>query len=279
MLHELTALRPAALVEAAPALALVIAALGVGFWAVGGRFSRSILTLALVAVGAWVGMRLPRWFGWEIDGMGLGMAGAMFLGVAGYLLHRTCVGVLLGGVIATWAGFAAWVAVAAGVQWTLPRVTWTANLPEMLRQVWQSLPPEVARVVPLTTVGGLAAGVVMALVWPKLSRILAFDLLGVLLMAAVGVPLVAAQAPQWLTYLPSGPEQQVFAVIVLVGVGLAVQWKLTPGGPKKAVIPASVLRDAPRVVAHDPAAAASGAPRPSSRPGPRRFVQLQEVLA
>lgn len=272
MLHEWMGLPPGGLTDGPPVLALATAAAGVACWLVGGRFSRSILTLALVAAGAWVGVRMPRWFGWGIDGMGLGMAGAMLLGFAGYLLHRTWVGVLLGALLTTWAGVAAWAALAPGVHWTLPRLAWTWNVPEMLRQVWQSLPAEVARVIPLTTVGGVVSGIVASLLWPKLSRILAFDLLGVMLMVTVGVPLVALYQPQWIQYLPAGTEQKVFTVMGLLLVGLAVQWKLTPATPRKAAIPASALQPASSPVP------ASSAP-PAPRPAPRRFAQLQEVLA
>jgi hypothetical protein len=274
MLHELTTFRPAALADSAPVLALAVTAAGLGCWLAGGRFSRSLITLALVAAGAWLGVRLPRWFGWEIDGMGLGMAGAMLLGFAGYLLHRTWVGVLLGALIAVWAGVAAWVALAPGVRWAPPPLAWGWDVPELLRQVWQSLPPQVSKVIPLTTVGGLVGGVVTALVWPKLSRILAFDLLGVMLMVAVGVPAVAAHQPHWMKYLPVATEQQVAAVVALVLVGLAVQWKLTPAAPRKAALPASVSREAPPASANEVAAAP-----PAPRPAARRFVQLQEVLA
>jgi hypothetical protein len=257
-------------------LALALAAAGVAFWLVGGRFSRSILTLALVAAGAWVGMRLPRWFGWEIDGMGLGMTGAMLLGLAGYLLHRTWVGLLLGALLAAWAGVAAWVALAPGVRWTPPAVEWTWNFPEMLRQVWQSLPPEISKAIPLTTVGGVVSGIVASLLWPKLSRILAFDLLGVALMVVVGLPLVALYQPQWMQHLPRTGEQRALTLVGLLLVGVAVQWKLTPASPRKAAIPASALQPAP-ARARAPVPVSPAAPAP--RPGPRRFVQMQEVLA
>src|SRR5687767_13021512 len=207
MLHELLTLRPQTLVDVSPALALAVTAAGAACWAVGGRFSRALITLTLVAAGAWVGVRLPRWFGWEIDGMGLGMAGAMLLGFAGYLLHRTWVGLLLGALVAGWAGAAAWLALAPGADWTPPSIAWGWNIPELLRQVWQSLPAETSKVIPLTTVGGIVAGIVMSLLWPKLSRVLAFDLLGVMVLVVVGVPLVAAREPQWMRYVPAGTEQ------------------------------------------------------------------------
>jgi hypothetical protein len=278
MLHEWMGLPPGGLTDGPPVLALATAAAGVAFWLVGGRFSRSILTLALVAAGAWVGVRMPRWFGWEIDGMGLGMAGAMLLGFAGYLLHRTWVGLLLGALLATWAGVTAWLALAPGVRWTPPAIEWTLNVPEMLRQVWQSLPPEISKVIPLTTVGGVVTGIVASLLWPKLSRILAFDLLGVMLMVTVGLPVVALYQPQWMQHLPATGEQKALTVLALLLLGVAVQWKLTPATPRKAAIPTSALQPAPAPApARAPAPASPASPAP--RPAPRRFVQMQEVLA
>jgi hypothetical protein len=288
MLQELLALRPAALAECPPGVALAATAVGGFFWVLGGRFSRAILTLALVAAGAWVGVRLPRWFGWGIDGMGLAVAGAMLLGFSGYMLHRTWTGLLLGALLVAWGSAAAWIGAGPGVQWTPPRLAWSWNSSEMVRQVWLSLPPELGRLMPLITMGGLAGGIVTALLLPKLCRILAFDLLGASLLVVMGVPLMAQQQPQWMKYVPTTAEQQIFSLIGLVLLGLAVQWKLTPGTPRRPAIPAGV--GPARSPAHPAAPAAPGrrmttphAPQPvhlaAARPAPRRFVQLQEVLA
>jgi hypothetical protein len=67
------------------ACALLMAVAGLVLWLVGARFSRSIFTLLGVAAGAWVGLRVPRWMGWEIDAMAIAIGGALVLGLAGYL--------------------------------------------------------------------------------------------------------------------------------------------------------------------------------------------------
>src|SRR5206468_9593604 len=77
--------------------ALVGSAAGFVLWLAGSRFSRSLVTLLAVTVGAVLGMHLPGWFDWPIEGMGLAVGGAMVLGLSGFLLHNTWVGLSLSG--------------------------------------------------------------------------------------------------------------------------------------------------------------------------------------
>src|SRR5580700_9659647 len=108
MLSQLRMLMPDGMLERSPQWALAGLALGVLLWAAGGAFSRYITTLVAVAVGTSIGMRIPSWLGWQIDGMGTGVAGALLLGLSGYLLHRTWIGVWLAGVLILWSGIAVW---------------------------------------------------------------------------------------------------------------------------------------------------------------------------
>src|SRR5688572_12193485 len=82
-------------------IALAVAAAGLLLSVVGARFSRSVYALAAVAAGAWVGLRVPRWTGWELDVMATAIGGALVLGFSGYLLHRAWVGLTLGLMLAS----------------------------------------------------------------------------------------------------------------------------------------------------------------------------------
>src|SRR5687768_12184326 len=122
--------------------ALVGSAAGVVLWLAGSRFSRSLVTLLAVSIGALIGMQLPAWFGWEIDGMGVAVGGAMVLGLSGYLLHNTWVGMALSAMLVLWAGTAAWVLAGGGVTpgdvpW--PSLDWSAEPHVILATVWRAL--------------------------------------------------------------------------------------------------------------------------------------------
>src|SRR5580765_7333399 len=52
-------------------------AVGAVLWLAGSRFSRSLVTLLAVSVGAVVGMHLPGWMGWSVDAMGVAFCGAL----------------------------------------------------------------------------------------------------------------------------------------------------------------------------------------------------------
>ncbi len=81
---------------------------GLALWIAGARFSRSMLTLAAVALGTAIGMKLPLWCNWSIDPMAPAVAGAIVLGVSAYALHRLWVGAWLGGVLTLWSVLVLW---------------------------------------------------------------------------------------------------------------------------------------------------------------------------
>src|SRR5689334_120512 len=118
MLQELIALAPNIVRQQPAWVAVVVLAMAIGFWAAGGRFSRYLVTLGLAAAGALVGMRLPRWWGWSVDGIGIGMCAALLLGVSGFLLDKAWLGMLLGLLIAFWAAVIAWSGLEPIAQWT-----------------------------------------------------------------------------------------------------------------------------------------------------------------
>src|SRR5689334_5070071 len=108
MFQDLLTLLPERLTHATPTMALVASVIGIVFLFAGGRVSREIITLTCVLVGGYIGMRLPAWCGWGVDGMGLAFAGAMLLGLRGYWLDRAWEGGLLAAILALWAGVGTW---------------------------------------------------------------------------------------------------------------------------------------------------------------------------
>jgi hypothetical protein len=237
MLRELIGLLPDLLLRCPPAKAIACALLGAVLWMVGARFSRSILTLAAVAAGTFVGMRLPAWRGWQIDGMGIGVAGAIVFGLTVFLFHRTCIGALLGGGLMLWAGLGTWIFLAGDMYWDWHNVTWDGDMIQFFKEAWQTLPPVLGRVLPAACFAGLAGGVSIAVFLPKLSKVLAHSLIGVTLMAVMGTVAVNSSRPEWLA-APGSLAVQGAVLIGLVLVGAFFQWQITPpyGRPASAEV-------------------------------------------
>src|SRR4029077_16826622 len=100
------------------------AAGGVVLGLVGARTSRSILALALVAAGTFIGLHMPAWFGWKIDPMGTAFGAAILLGLSGFLLNVLWEAILLGALLGTGAGLAVWMTLGAGASWQMPEIDW-----------------------------------------------------------------------------------------------------------------------------------------------------------
>ena len=211
--------------------ALIAAAAGLVLWVCGARFSRSIFTLVGVAAGAWVGLRVPRWMGWEIDAMAIAIGAALVIGLAGYLLHMAWVGLTLGTLLAVAACFVVWHRF--GSAWTLPAIDPTKPGFDNLREIAMAVPVAIRG----TLAGGLVAGGLLAWLWPKMSRVLAFSLLGSAMLAGGAVVAVALGRPQWLTRLPTSTQTQGVAMAILVVLGAAIQWALCPRVQKPAPPP------------------------------------------
>jgi hypothetical protein len=224
MFQDLVALAPN-VIRQQPAwvAAVVLAAAGV-FWLAGGRFSRYFITLGLAATGAFVGTRLPRWWGWSVDGIGIGMGGALLLGVSGFLLDKTWVGMLLGLLIAFWAAVIAWAWLEPSAQWVWPGIQWTHDPVDLGLQIFRMCPPGLRSSLPGGAVSGMGLGLVIALFWPRMSRAILFDLLGLSLVMTVVLPIVEQQQPGWINaHLPHGPAQPM-TIMALFLTGLGVQW-------------------------------------------------------
>lgn len=232
MLPEVLTVLPDAVTRCPPGMAAGCCAGGLGLWLAGGGYSRSILTLAGVAAGTIIGMRLPGWYGWQVDGMGVAVGGAIALGTCAFLFHRTCIGMMLGGAMMLWAGLAAWLACGNGATWNWHDLRWHGDAVQFLRDAWAALPPELQRPLPLAAVVGLSAGVMLAISFNKLSKVLAHSLVGTTLLAIMGMVAVLDTRPQWLWHLPGSNLAQGAALAALVLAGAAWQWRITP--PTKA---------------------------------------------
>lgn len=228
MVREAVAILPEVVTRCPPGAAIGCAAIGAILWVTGARYSRSILALVAVSAGAVIGMRLPGWCGWQIDGMGVAVGGAIVLGTCAFLMHRTCIGLLLGAVMMLWAGLGTWIAMAGDMYWNCRSVTWNGDLVQLLRDAWQTLPPQVAHVFPLACFAGFAAGVTITVFFAKLSKVLAHSMIGVTLLIGMGALASSTLRPQWLASLPGSNLLEGVLLIGLVVCGAVIQWWLTP---------------------------------------------------
>ena len=195
---------------------------GLVLWVAGARFSRLLIGLAAVTIGGAVGMNLPRYMNWNIGGAGPAVALALAFGVSGYVMQRLWIGMLLGVVLASWAFLVTWTVCGA----TSVTATTTAMSTSSFDAWWKSLPPTVADHLPYTCGTAFAAGVLLALIWPRLAIATAWSAAGVSLIAALGSAAMASGRPQWIRLLPQHLGPQLVAVLFLVGIGVLLQWKM-----------------------------------------------------
>ena len=228
MLPELTAKFAAIAGPGALTAALVGVAGGTFLWLTGARFSRSLLTLVGVAVGAAVGRRLPGWFDWPVDGMAVGFAAALVLGVGAYVLHTTCVGAWLAVAMAAAAGSVAWALLAEGARSVALVPNPSASLTDNLNALWQSLPGALPRVMPCAIAGGLAAGVALTVLWPRFVRVLACSMTGALVLLVTGLTALSISRPASAAAFPSTAIGQLALAAGLVMIGVLVQLWTTP---------------------------------------------------
>lgn len=236
MVQLLLPLLPKELGTAALALAIVGCLIGVILWLLGSRFSRSLVSLALVSIGGWTGLFLPRWFGWSIDGWAPAVGLALVLGVTGFFLHRLWVGVGLGLVLAIWAAVVTWMLCGgADASWSWPALTLKTQLWPYAHSLWDNLPGGVQRILPYACGAALLSGVCAGLLWPRFGVVTLYSALGVTLVVTLGLTAVNFYRPRWIGVLPGRTAAQALTLVGLVAFGALLQWRIVPnGGPAPA---------------------------------------------
>lgn len=204
------------------------AIIGVALWLAGARFSRSLVTLMAVAIGTSVGVRLPGWLGWNIDGMAIGVGGAVLLGASGYLLHRTWIGMYLALLLAVWAGVGSWMALDHGATMRWPSINWNGGIAAASQAVWTQMTFQPIRGVAIAAGIGLLAGVVMTIFWPKLSGVTTWSLAGVTLMLSMLAAAGQMIHLSWVGALGVSGMIQGTALLGLVVLGASIQWLIMP---------------------------------------------------
>src|SRR5687768_9630925 len=109
MVQELLPYFPDALTPPQAIVCLLALMAGVVLWLAGAVWSRGLVTLIAVTLGAALGMHVPRWQLWPINSMALAVLGAVGFGLSAYLIERLWMGLTLGVILACWAALGTWI--------------------------------------------------------------------------------------------------------------------------------------------------------------------------
>ena len=234
MVQEILPLLPDALTTPQALLSLAALIAGVFLWLTGAAWSRGIVTLIAVAVGALIGMNVPRWYLWPVNSMAMAVLGAVGFGLSAFLIERLWVGLTLGVVLACWTTFAVWV-VARPADFVWPeRAAWEVQAltpPQYARDVFLRVPDDVREVLPYAAGTALLSGLALALLFPRLGRVMCMSVTGVTLAFLFGLLLVSTQRSGWLAHVPPQPVAQIGILAGMVMMGVLAQWPFS--GPKE----------------------------------------------
>lgn len=228
MLQEFLLLLPKEAPAATATLATIVAAAGLVTWVIAARFSRFMITLLLVAIGSMIGMRLPGWCGWAIDGAGPAVAAAVLLGVSGFVLHAFWMGMGLGILSALWVTFICWMLLRDGASFTWPAGPEYSTFATYSAALWQQLPGSMQRILPFGAAASLITGLAMAILWPRLTQALMWSLTGLTMLVAGGAVAASYGRPNLLLYAPAELAAQVIIMVAALGTGAVIQWKVAP---------------------------------------------------
>ena len=91
-------------------------------------------------------------------------------------------------------------------------------------QLWQICPADLRTSLPGAAACALVMGMSLGMLWPRLSRAILCDLLGLSLIVAVALPAIEARQPGRIASVLPGSLAQAVTLAALFAVGLGVQW-------------------------------------------------------
>lgn len=236
MIQQLLAILPKNIGSLTILLAFAGAFVGGVLWLGGSRFSRTLVTLTSVSTGALVGLHMPQWFGWALEGWSTAILGALLLGITGFALHKVWVGIGLGLVLASWAALATFTFTPASADpakpWQWPAVTVQTTPQTYATQTWESLSPQIRRTLPVACGMALLGGLAASILWPRIGTVLLYSCLGLSLLVGLGTAGLTAAKPQWLSIIPNQTSSQLIVLGSLVAFGAILQWRSVPGASR-----------------------------------------------
>jgi hypothetical protein len=228
MIQQFLGLLPRQIDSLPQAIAIAAALLGALLWLGGSRFSRTLMTLVSVSAGALVGLQLPEWFGWGLEGWATAVLGALVLGISGYALHKLWIGLGLGMVLAIWGGVGAFVVCGDPQRFVWPVGGEGAGLYAHLMDLWNALSPDARELMPYACCAGLLCGLCATLIWPRIGVVLLYSCAGISLLLGMGITVLNSAKREWLSVIPSRTSSQVILLFSMVAFGAILQWRCTP---------------------------------------------------
>jgi hypothetical protein len=209
-------------------VALVGSIIGLAMYITGARFSRSILTLAAVAMGTSIGLRMPMWCGWHVDPMAPAVAGAIVMGVSAYAFHRVWVGAWLGVVLSVWAALVLWATRGGAFHWRWPQYDPSQTLPQYFSALWQNVPDSMQQCLGFSAAAAMLVGISAALLWPRVGIALLWSAAGISVLLPAVVTALSQLDPGALKHIPRQTPDQLALLAGLVGLGAIFQWRTNP---------------------------------------------------
>ena len=208
--------------------AMVGSLMGLALWIAGARLSRSMLTLAAVAMGTALGMKLPLWFHWQIEPMAPAVGGAIVLGASAYVFHRIWVGAWLGVLLSAWTALVLWATRASQFPGRWPQYHPAQTLPQYLANVWQNVPAATQQWLGFSAAAAMVVGISAALLWPRVGIALLWSAAGISLLLPAATTALSRIDPEVLGHVPVRTSDQLALLAGLVGVGAIFQWRTSP---------------------------------------------------
>lgn len=213
---------------------LSIALAGAMVYLLGARFSRGLVTLALVTLGAFLGKLIPPALGTHIDPAAGCIVGALVLGVLAFVFHRFLIAWSLGLLTGLCVVLGLFVHATTPAAWTWPSLSHGLS-PALELCAAQLGTDTVQRMAALGGIASLAA-TALAFVFPRIGLCLFWSLLGLMLMLTSLLGYSAAHTSDLLTSLSARDTQtQLIALAALLLTGFVIQWPQT--GKRKAPAP------------------------------------------
>ncbi len=200
---------------------------GLALWIAGARFSRSILTLAAVALGTICRIEAPALVQMVDRSDGAAPVGiAVVLGVSAYVFHRIWVGAWLGTILTLWSALVLWAMRGHAFKWRWPQYNPAQTLPQYFQDLWQNVPESLHECLAFCAIAALLIGISAAWLWPRIGVALLWSAAGVSLLLPTAATAISLFDPTAFRHLPRQNSSQMALLLGLLAAGALFQWRM-----------------------------------------------------